>query len=125
MKRIIAVSCVLVLLVLVGRVFGAPMYSASVVVRDQNGQLMAGVPVRLEVHTTSEYEFALGTTNANGYVYLSVTAAGFLEYMFVTITNQNYEILYSQGTSTTSSNYLYPTFRVGLDINRNDVVDGW
>lgn len=45
--------------------------------------------------------------------------------MYVTITNQNYEILSSQGTYTETSNDIYPRFDVGLDINRNDVVDGW
>jgi len=103
----------------------APMYSASVTVYDQSGQPLAGVPIRMELHTTIAYEWDVRTTDSNGYVYIPLTAPGFLEYMYVTITNQNYEILSSQGTYTETSIYLYPTFNVGLDINRNDITDGW
>ncbi len=125
MKRFTFYIIALTFLYGAANVSSAPMYSASVTVYDQNGQPLAGVPVRLEVHTTTMFDFDIGTTDMNGYVYLAVTADGFLDYMYVTITDQDYEILSSQGTYTETSNYLYPTFDVGLDINRNDVVDGW
>lgn len=128
MKRfLIVVFCAYCFLANANQVFSAPLYSASVTVYDQNGQLLAGVPIWLKVVTTTSGVFATatGTTNSNGFAYVYLTTPGYLDFMSVTINNPNYDVLSAQGTYGETSFYLYPTFNVGLDIDGNDVIDVW
>ncbi len=130
MKKYITFLCVFILLFSIGNAVSAPLYSASVQVYNQDGQPLAGVPVRMELHTTLAYEWDVRTTDSNGYVYIPLTAPGFLDYMFVTITNSNYQILSKQGWYTETGYYMYPTLTVTTvtvidDVDGNGVHDPW
>jgi hypothetical protein len=128
MKKHITFNCVLLLALLLlstSAIFSAPLYEAMVYVYNQSGQPYQGVSVRLTVVTTTSYAMKTGTTNGSGYVYLYVTAPGFLEDMWVYINSTAYIVLSSQNTHTSTSYYLYPVFNLGYDGNDNDVVDAW
>ncbi|MCG8604635.1 hypothetical protein MJD09_06485, partial [bacterium] len=139
MKRLVLILTI-VLLVFYGAAQADGPFSAYVQVYDENGDPLAGVNFRLDVETFMEcpcpfgegeepppggsqsyYGSDTGTSDSNGYLFLSVSALpGDLVLMRVYRLSVQYSTISSENTSTTTATTLYPVFHLGPPIVDND-----
>lgn len=137
MKRILAVFSLIGLLAVSGQLLAVEynIYSALIYVYDQDGHPLSGIPVSLFVKTWYGYEWdpdfysclETGTTNSYGSAYLEcwipTQYSEGLEFMKANMTDQDYTILSSENTFTTTAMQIYPVFHIVYDAADGDSLD--